>query len=163
MSILSMEVKSEYDVIVVGTGAAGMSSAIVAANEGLNVLILEKEAFFGGTSAISGGGVWIPNTKQQQARGITDSLDDAVNYLEQTVGVQTCKNKQRIYLEKGVEMVDYMAANTALKLQPYDCYPDYYPDLPGGLGDGRGLEAEEINARALGDDFLDSNHHYLCA
>lgn len=154
MSILSMEVQSEYDVIVVGTGAAGMSSAIVAANEGLKVLIVEKEAFFGGTSAISGGGLWIPNTKQQQARGIKDSLDDAVNYLEQTVGAQTSKKKQRTFLEKGAEMIEYMEANTELKLQPYDCYPDYYPKLPGGLNDGRGLEAEEINARALGDDFF---------
>ncbi len=154
MSILSIDLQSEYDVIVVGSGAAGMSSALVSANEGLKVLILEKESFFGGTSAISGGGVWIPNTKQQQARGIKDSLDEAIKYLEQTVGVQTSKEKQRTFLEKGPEMVDYMAANTELQLVPYDCYPDYYPDLPGGLGDGRGLEAKEINARTLGDDFF---------
>lgn len=154
MSILSIDLQSEYDVIVVGTGAAGMSSALVAANEGLNVLILEKESFFGGTSAISGGGLWIPDTTQQKERGIKDSLDEAIKYLEQTVGVQTSKEKQRTFLEKGPEMVDYFAANTELQLVPYDCYPDYYPDLPGGLGDGRGVEAKEINARALGDDFF---------
>ena len=80
-----MPAQETYDVVVIGAGAGGMTAAAVAAAEGLRVLVIEKTAFVGGTTAWSGGMVWIPANPKMQEAGLSDSITDAVQYLSSTV------------------------------------------------------------------------------
>jgi len=136
-----------WDVVVVGAGAAGLTAATVAAADGCSVLLMEHAPLLGGTTAISGGMVWIP----ANGKGV-DSLDAARAYLEQ---VLPTGNRQRLnaFLTWGPEAVRDLEARTALKLRPVSSYPDYYPDLPGATAGGRVLEPEPYDARALGSAF----------
>lgn len=98
---------AEYDVVVVGSGASGFAAAITAKNERLKTLLIEKEAVFGGASALSGGGVWIPNNRYLVEAGVADSYEDAKNYLGSTVGDRVSDDMKETYLKRGIEMLDY--------------------------------------------------------
>jgi len=142
-----------YDVIVVGAGAGGMTAAAVAAAEGASVLVVEKTDFVGGTTAWSGGMVWIPANHQMQSAGMADSLADAEKYLARTVPEPDNADLREIFLKTGPAAVDYLQAKTELRLQPVKLYPDYYPDLPGATTGGRVLEPVAFDGRKLGKDF----------
>ena len=141
-----------WDVIVVGAGAAGMTAACVAAAEGRSVLLLEQASVVGGTTAISGGMVWIPANHKAATGNRPDSLEAARAYLAATV---PCVAPERLnaFLSHGDEAVRYLETHTALRLQPVATYPDYYPDLPGATLGGRVLEPEPFDARVLGAAF----------
>lgn len=141
-----------WDVIVVGAGAAGMTAACVAAAEGRSVLLLEQASVVGGTTAISGGMVWIPANHKAATGSRPDSLEAARAYLAATV---PCVAPERLnaFLSHGDEAVRYLETHTALRLQPVSTYPDYYPDLPGATLGGRVLEPEPFDARVLGAAF----------
>lgn len=143
---------NEFDVIVVGSGAAGMAAACVAAGEGCSVLLLEQAALVGGTTAISGGMVWLPANHRAAEAGMPDTLDAARTYLEQTVPGQ---DRRRIesFLRHGGEALRYLEERCELRLQPVPTYPDYYPQLPGATLRGRVLEPQPYDGRALGRDF----------
>ena len=79
----------EVDVLVVGAGAAGMTAALVGALEGLDVLLCEKSAQVGGTTATSAGTIWVPGTRQAREAGFTDGIDDARRYLDAVIGTVT--------------------------------------------------------------------------
>jgi succinate dehydrogenase/fumarate reductase flavoprotein subunit len=135
-----------YDVIVIGAGAGGMTAAAVAAAEGLRVVVIEKTEFVGGMTAWSGGMIWIPvNTAMRQA-GIDDSISDAARYLAATVPEPENADLRDVFLSRGPEAVEYLEANTELRLQPVKVYPDYYPDQPGATAGGRVLEPVSFDA-----------------
>jgi succinate dehydrogenase/fumarate reductase flavoprotein subunit len=141
-----------WDVIVVGAGGAGLAAACVAAAEGASVLLLEQAGQVGGTTAISGGMVWIPANHKADACGRADSLADAQTYLSHTVPGEPSA-RLASYLRHGDEALRYLEQHTTLRLQPVVTYPDYYPDLPGATLGGRVLEPVPFDGRALGDAF----------
>jgi succinate dehydrogenase/fumarate reductase flavoprotein subunit len=148
-----MPASDAYDVIVIGAGAGGMTAAAVAASEGLSVLLIEKTGFVGGTTAWSGGMVWIPvNGKMKQA-GIDDSLADAQNYLAGTVPESENADLRETFLACGPEAVEYLERNTEVRLQPVKTYPDYYPEKPGATAGGRVLEPVSFDGARLGANF----------
>lgn len=142
----------EYDLIVVGSGASGFSAAITGKNEGLKTVIVEKQEKFGGASALSGGGVWVPNNKYLTAAGVKDSFDNAKTYLDSTVGDKVSDSMKETYLNRGVEMIDYLTdASKHMRFSYAKDYSDYYPDLPGGKPEGRSIEPLVFNLNKLGE------------
>ncbi|HLI99013.1 MAG TPA: FAD-dependent oxidoreductase [Bradyrhizobium sp.] len=142
-----------YDVIVAGAGAGGMTAAAVAASQGLKVLLIEKSEFIGGTTAWSGGMVWIPANHQMQRAGLSDDLSAAETYLDRTVPEAHGADLRKTFLARGSEAIDYLEAHTEVQLQPVKIYPDYYPDLPGATAGGRVLEPVAFDGLKLGHNF----------
>lgn len=139
-----------YDLVVVGSGAGGMVSALYAAYNGLEPLVLEKSAHYGGSSALSGGGLWIPANHHMAAEGIPDSVAKARTYMRHTVGERVPRERQDAYIEHAREMAEWLEADTRMAFVRMDGYADYYPERPGGMGQGRGLEAKPIDGNELG-------------
>jgi FAD binding domain len=142
-----------FDVIVIGAGAAGMTAAAVAAAERMRVLVLEKAPLVGGTAAISGGMVWIPDNPKMAAVGRSDSRAAAETYLAATIPGPAEDPLRGAFLDHANRAVAYLEANTAVRLKPVATYPDYYPDLPGATPGGRVLEPVPFDARRLGAQF----------
>lgn len=142
-----------YDVIVAGAGAGGMTAAAVAAAERLKVLVVEKTEYVGGTTAWSGGMVWIPANHQMQSAGLSDDLAEAEAYLDSTVPEAHGADLREAFLAHGAEAIDYLQANTEVRLQPVTVYPDYYPDLPGATAGSRVLEPIAFSGFQLGRNF----------
>jgi 3-oxosteroid 1-dehydrogenase len=140
------------DFIVVGSGAGGMTAAAVAAIEGVDSLVLEKTQYYGGTTALSGGVAWIPNSDSMARAGIPDSEDEAVAYLTQVVGPDVAEDKLRTYARQAPEMVRYMEKYTPLKFYAAKRYADYYPELDGGKPGGRSMEPRRFNRKKLGKE-----------
>jgi glycine/D-amino acid oxidase-like deaminating enzyme len=140
----------ECDVLVVGTGAGGSSAALTASINGLDVLMLEKEPVFGGTTAFSGGWLWIPCNPIEAREGIEDSLDDARFYLRQDLGNHYDEPKIETYLKNGPQMVEFFENNTDVKFFVGAALPDYHSDKPGSRSGGRSICAQPINGRELG-------------
>lgn len=145
---------AEFDLIVVGAGAAGMACAATAAADGARVLLLEHAPQVGGTTAISGGMVWIPANHLMAAAGLSDNLDDARTYLGRLVPPAEDPAPLQTFLQRGDEALRDLLARTALRLQPVRTYPDYEPELPGATLGGRVLEPVPFDARVLGEDFV---------
>lgn len=141
-----------YDVVVVGSGAAGFATAMAAADEGLSVLIIESTAKWGGNTAMSGGGMWMPNNPLMRADGVGDSRAEALTYLQTTVGDEgTATSRAR--KEAFVDSVDDFvrtAERHGITLVRSPDYPDYYPELPGGKI-GRALEVKPFDVKRIGD------------
>ncbi len=157
MSYSEANMADAYDVIVLGAGAGGMAAAIVAANEGLKTLLIEKTEYVGGTTAISGGMVWVPNNGKMAAAGLPDTTEAARAYLDATAGEENGDNGsdalRRVFLAEAPGAIDYFDRHTQVNLVPLPFYPDYYPDLPGATQGGRVMEPLAFDARELGDSF----------
>ena len=138
-----------FDVIVAGSGSAGMTTAIVAAKSGLKVLLVEKTRYFGGTTAWSGGGCWIPNNHQMGSVGATDTPEAALEYIRAVVGNWLRQDLAEAFVVNGPEMADFMLANTAVQMIVRHG-PDYFPDLPGGSKGGRAFTPVLYDGRELG-------------
>lgn len=142
----------EYDLVVVGSGASGFAAAITGKKEGLKTILIEKEKYFGGASALSGGGVWIPNNRYLVEAGVSDSFEEAKQYLDSTVGDKTSDEMKETYLKKGIEMLDYLHETSKhMRFSYAKDYSDYYPHLQGGKGKGRSIEPLVFNLNKLGD------------
>ncbi|OCC22893.1 3-oxosteroid 1-dehydrogenase [Croceicoccus estronivorus] len=138
-----------YDVIVCGSGAAGMLAAVRLHDLGLRPAVIEKSSRFGGTSAISGGGLWIPcNGLAQEG----DSHDDALTYLKAVSKGSYREDKLEAYLDSGAEMVRYLAA-LGVQMISVPGFPDYIADAPGATS-GRSLFPTEIDGKHLGEEFF---------
>ncbi len=148
-----MNAAADHDLIVVGAGAGGMAAAAVAAAEGLRVLLLEASPWVGGTTAVSGGMVWLPANHLMAAAGQTDNLEAARAYLHAVVPAGGDAAMLETFLTRGDEALRYLQAHTAVRLQPVLRYPDYYPDLPGATFGGRVLEPVPFDGRELGSKF----------
>jgi succinate dehydrogenase/fumarate reductase flavoprotein subunit len=143
----------EVDLLVIGSGAAGMTAAAVAASEGLQALVVEKTGRVGGTTAISGGMVWIPCDEFLRAAQPPDSVARARRYLDAVVDDEDGRPMRERFLEAGPRAVAYLARHTAVQLRPLAFYPDYYPDLEGFSTGRRVLEPVPFDGRALGRHF----------
>jgi succinate dehydrogenase/fumarate reductase flavoprotein subunit len=143
---------SEVDVIVIGSGAAGLCAAIVAHDQGLRTLVLEKTPLIGGTTAISGGAVWAPMNSLMGSVQETDSAATVQKYLSATAGEFAETPVMRGYLSRAAEMVDYLQRHTRIRFAPRALFPDYYP-LPGASRGARSLDPLPFDGRTLGEDF----------
>lgn len=141
------------NLIVVGSGAAGLAAACTAAALGLKVVVLEASDKIGGTTAQSGGMVWIPANSKMQEIGMKDSLASAHEYLGHAVAGSLNDSRLATFLNRGDEAIRFLEAHTSLRLQPVQRYPDYYPELPGSSEGGRVLEPVPFDAGSLGADF----------
>jgi succinate dehydrogenase/fumarate reductase flavoprotein subunit len=141
------------DVLVVGSGAGGFSAAITARHHGLDVLMVEKEPLFGGTTCYSAGVIWIPGSAQAKAAGIEDSRADALCYLESIAGNRLDRARAEAFLSTGPEMLAFLEANTLVRYGLVPTWADYEPELPGGSNGGRSLAPDVFDGRRLGERF----------
>lgn len=145
---------TEFDVIVVGSGAGALLAAIRASDEGLKALVIEKTALVGGTSAISGGGIWIPDNHDMPKAGLRDSIDVAFGYVKACAKGMASDDRVLAYVETARHMARYL---TQIGV-PYRCMPeysDYYPAVAGALPGGRTMDPVDFNASKLGLEGLD--------
>lgn len=145
------------DVLVAGSGAAGLATAITAADAGLDVLVVESTPKWGGTTAVSGGGVWAPANPLMLRAGVQDSKQEALRYMEETigdVGPASSPERREAFLD-GVPEVVRLLGRLGVRWRRCPDYPDYYPDLPGGKI-GRSLEVAPFDTRRLGDWYASS-------
>lgn len=145
----------EFDVVVVGSGAAGMTAAIRAAAEGAAVLVLEKAAHFGGTTSVSGGGIWVPESPQARAAGVTDSRAVARQYILDVIGPTAEPDLIDAYLDNGPEMVEWLERHSAVRFLLSPPSSDWYPEVAGAVDHGRLLSPEEFDGKKLGAHFAD--------
>lgn len=143
----------EVDLLVIGSGAGALTSAVAASVEGVKeVLVVEKSEQYGGTSAMSGGGIWIPNSHYARAEGVDDSAEEALKYLNAVIGDEVSEERKRTFVEKASEMLEYMAKNSHLKYETVP-YSDYYPEKPGGKEGHRTHQPIPMHAGKLGKHF----------
>jgi succinate dehydrogenase/fumarate reductase flavoprotein subunit len=143
----------QYDVVIMGSGAAGLTAALVAAKAGNSVVVLEKADHFGGTTAISGGGIWIPASPQAKAEGVDDSIEKARNYVLGVVGNRAERALIDAYLGNGPEMIEWLSANSETVFEISPPSSDWYPDVPGAMDFGRLLAPSEYDGKKLGKNF----------
>ncbi|WP_116365117.1 FAD-binding protein [Parahaliea mediterranea] len=144
-----------FDVVVVGSGNGGQTAALCSYEMGSrDVLVVEKSHLYGGTSSISGGGVWIPCNRYARAQGAQDTIDDARTYLRQLITEEEVPNYQLdAFLENGPKMVDFLHERTQVRYVSLAHYPDYYTNLDGSREGHRSMEPEPFNADQLGDEW----------
>lgn len=141
------------DVLIVGSGGGGMTAALAADAFGLDTLIVEKAPHFGGSTALSGGGIWVPGAPAQRKAGYTPDPEGVVEYLRRITDGLVSDERLRQYVETAPEMMEFLE-----KLSPWfefvwkPGYADYYPELPGGSELGSTINVPEIDLRKLGDE-----------
>jgi succinate dehydrogenase/fumarate reductase flavoprotein subunit len=140
----------ECDALVVGSGAGGMSAAVTAGHRGLNVLIVEKEPRFGGTTARSGGWLWIPGTSLARDWGIVETPDQARIYLRHEAGNSFDAARVDAFLAAGPEAVDFFTTRTAVRFDMPLTFPDYHAEAPGGAQGGRSMVTRPLDGHELG-------------
>ena len=140
---------AEVDVIIVGSGAAGLTTALVAAQSGLSVMLLEKTEFFGGTTAYSGGAIWIPDNHLMKLIGLDDSPQEAKAYLRAILGNLYDRDMIETFLANGPKMLSYLEANSDAQFKAGPL-PDYKSGLPGAKR-GRTLITPAFDSRELGE------------
>jgi 3-oxosteroid 1-dehydrogenase len=153
----------EFDLVIVGSGAAGLTAALTAALRGLSAVVIEKTEYFGGSTARSGGGVWIPGNAVLRRAGITDTPAAASAYLAHVAGEETPASLRAAFLDHGPAMLDLVLANTPLRFAWVPDYSDYYPEAPGGRAGGRSIEPVPIDGRILGPELARLRPPYLPA
>jgi 3-oxosteroid 1-dehydrogenase len=158
-----MTAAGEFDVVVVGSGGAGLTAALTAAHQGLTVVVIEKEATFGGSTARSGGGLWVPGNEVLRRAGVADTGEQARAYLAHVVAGRAADARQEALLEHGPAMLDLVRRHTPLEFTWVPGYADYYPEAPGGLPAGRSIEPVPLDGRVLGPELATLGPPYLPA
>ena len=141
----------DCDVLVIGSGAGGLATAISARKAGLDVVVAEKEPVFGGTTAFSGGVLWIPGSMHGRAQNPADTRGAARQYLRNETGEHFDAAVVDAFLEHGPQMVEWFERETSVQFVP-TLYPDYHPTVAGGVDIGRAILAKPFDIRALGTD-----------
>lgn len=147
-------VQQDFDFVIVGSGGGSMCAALVLRAAGKRVLILEKTGLVGGTTAISGGVMWIPANRFMKEAGIEDSAEQAMAYLDATVGDRAdmpgaSRARRRAYVEQAARMIDFLVGQ-GVRLRRIPSWPDYY-DAPGASVPGRTVVSELFDVRQLGE------------
>ena len=151
----------EVDVLVVGTGAGGMTAALKARDEGGDVLLIEKTEQYGGSSAMSSCLLWVPNNHLMPGLGIDDNPEDALDYLKGTTKGEVAEARLLAFRDTGPKMLRYLAEKTRVVLVGLPDYPDYYPAVKGSKPGGRSVEPDHFDAKLLGEDFLNMRSQNL--
>lgn len=138
------------DVLVVGTGASGMATAVTAASQGLKVLVVEKEPQFGGTTARSGGWLWIPGTGLATGQGINEPPGAAKAYLRHEATTHFDEARVDAFLENGPKAIDFFTQKTCVQFDMPAVFPDYHAEAPGGQPGGRSMVTRPFDGRELG-------------
>ena len=141
---------ARYDLVVAGSGAAGMAAALFAAIEGKKVLLVERSDFLGGTSALSAATTWVPNTHHAKIFDDGDSPEKAARFLDNVVGNHASRELRQAFLASGPEAIGKLEANSEVKFRPYARHPDYVQEAEGATVRGRALEPLPFDGRALG-------------
>ncbi|MBN3761788.1 FAD-dependent oxidoreductase [Burkholderia sp. Ac-20365] len=139
----------ECDVLVLGSGAGGLSAAVTAAAQGLRVMVAEKEDVFGGTTAWSGGWMWIPRNPLATRAGIREDIDAPRTYLKSELGAQFDADKANALLERGPEMIEFFERHTAMRFIDGNRVPDFHT-TPGAAPGGRSVCAMPFDGKELG-------------
>ncbi len=148
-----MDTDCEVDLLIAGAGPAGMTAALVASLEGLDVLLCEKSDQVGGTGSTSAGTLWIPGNHQSQAAGMTDSAAQADIYLNALIGQASHRDIRKAYLQTGPTAIDYLCAHTDVQFLPCGTHPDYRSNMPGAALSGRAIVPMPFDGRLLGAEF----------
>ena len=141
----------QTDVVVVGSGASGLTAAVVAAAAGLKVTVVEKAAVVGGTSVVSGGSIWAPCSRYLTAAGRADSREDALTYLRAITMGRVDESLLTTFLDSVNPMLDEVVRYTGISFEANLEHPDYQPDLPGALPGGRTIQGDLFDTTLLGD------------
>ncbi len=138
--------------IVLGTGASGLTAALTAAGNGASVGLFEKGHEVGGTSAKSGGMIWIPGNHLMDGLGLTDSRDETLTYLRSLLHGMILDELAEAFVDGGPEMLRWLEDNTPVRFEIVERFPDYHPENPGGkTGGGRSMECPLFAFGELGE------------
>ena len=144
---------SEFDVVVIGSGAGGLTSAILAHDRGSKTVVLEKSSMLGGTTSISAGVIWIPNNIHSRNAGVQDTREAALTYLRRiTMNVED-NGLLHTFIDEGPKMIDYIGTHTPVKFG-VSMFPDYHPEFEGAKH-GRSLDQEPFDGSLLPPDILE--------
>jgi 3-oxosteroid 1-dehydrogenase len=141
------------DVLVVGSGGGGMTAALAADASGLDTLVVEKARYFGGSTALSGGGIWVPGAPAQRRAGYVPSADGVFEYLRHITGGLVTDARLRQYVDTAPVMMEFLERTSPwFEFVWKPGYADYYPELPGGSERGSTINVPAIDLRKLGDE-----------
>ncbi len=143
----------EVDLLIAGAGPAGMTAALVASLEGLDVLLCEKSDQVGGTGSTSAGTLWIPGNSQSRAAGFTDSAAQADRYLDALIGERGNREVRDAYLQTGPTAIDYLCERSDVQFLACGTHPDYRSNMTGAAVAGRAIVPEPFDGRLLGSEF----------
>ena len=138
-----------------------MTAALAAAHHGLSVVVIEKTGRFGGSTARSGGGLWVPGNEVLRRAGVADTTEQARIYLAHVADGCVSAERQQAVLEHGPAMLSFVRAHTPVDFAWVPGYADYYPEAPGGLAKGRSIEPRPMDGRVLGAELAHLNPPYL--
>jgi succinate dehydrogenase/fumarate reductase flavoprotein subunit len=150
MPATTLQTKVECDVLVIGSGAAGLSAAVTAAWHGQNVIVVEKEAVFGGATAWSGGWMWVPRNPLAKRAGIVEDIEQPRTYLKNELGERYNGPRVEAFLEAAPHMVAFFERHTALQFVDGNAIPDIHGDVPGAGLQGHQVIAAPYDARQIG-------------
>jgi 3-oxosteroid 1-dehydrogenase len=148
------EFQRSVDFVVMGSGAAAMAGALRAHDLGNEVLVLEKTELLGGNSAMSGGVCWVANNPDMRKRGMEDSDEDGLAYLEHITKGEVERERLEAYIRESKRMVTYMEEHSHLRFESLDLYTDYYAEAPGGRPGGRSMEPAPFDGSLLREDLM---------
>ncbi|QTJ66693.1 FAD-binding protein [Rhodococcus sp. ZPP] len=153
MSVDEQEWDREVDLLVIGSGAGGMTAALAGAGRGLDTLVVEKASVYGGSTALSGGALWIPNSPVLLREGMTDDPGEVRRYLDSIVGDSVPPERLEAYIEQGPAMMRFLEqASSHLRFSWCKDYSDYHPENVGGRAEGRTVEPLPFDMNLLGSD-----------
>jgi 3-oxosteroid 1-dehydrogenase len=143
----------QVDFLVVGSGCGGLTAALTADADGLDTLIIEKAGVYGGSTALSGGNIWIPNNPTLKREGLADSRADVRSYLDAVVGDRVPGANIDAFIDNGPLAMEFLErVSPHLRFQWCTDYSDYHPEAPGGRARGRTIEPLPFDLKKLGDD-----------
>ncbi|MCX4793415.1 MULTISPECIES: FAD-binding protein [unclassified Streptomyces] len=142
----------EFDFVVVGSGGGGMAAALTAVDSGLSTVVIEKGKMYGGSTGISGGGIWIPNNPTLRAKGHNDSRASIRQYLDRLTGGRVPAARLDTYVDQGPAAMELLGKSRWMRFFWVKGYADYHPEYDGGRPMGRSVEALPFDTRKLGED-----------
>ncbi|MBM66499.1 MAG: 3-oxosteroid 1-dehydrogenase [Myxococcales bacterium] len=140
----------EFDLLVVGSGAAALSTALRAHDLGARVLLVEKSSHWGGSTAMSGGVCWVPNHPWMDSVGIEDSREEALTYLGHVTAGEVEPARLEAYVDGAHRLLRWASETSHLAFDPIPAYCDYYPEAPGGKPGGRSMDSRPFDGARLG-------------
>lgn len=142
------------DLLVMGSGAAGMAAAVRAHDLGLGVLVVEKTELYGGNTAMSGGVCWVANNPGMAKEGIADSDEEGFAYLKHITKDEVPDDRLWLYIRQSKRVLAYLQENTHVRYVPLPKYTDYYPEAPGGRPGGRSMDPVPFDGAKLREDLI---------